>query len=74
MQPWHFVVVANPKVRIHIREAAELEEKKFDSHRASAEWLEALAPLGRNQNKPFLESGFLLDSYLPQEIFVCKKW
>tara|TARA_Y100001934_G_C12354633_1_gene777397 strand:- start:775 stop:1440 length:666 start_codon:yes stop_codon:yes gene_type:complete len=56
MQPWHFVVVTNPEIRTEIRQAAELEEKKFYSHRASQEWLDALAPLGTNDEKLFLES------------------
>ena len=56
MQPWHFVVVTNPEVRTKIRQAAELEEQKFYSHRASQEWLDALAPLGTNDEKLFLES------------------
>ena len=60
MQPWHFVVVTNPGVRTRIREAAEAEEIEFYTHRASAEWLEALAPLGTDQNKPFLESASCL--------------
>ena len=60
MQPWHFVVVTNPGVRTRIREAAEAEEIEFYKHRASAEWLEALAPLGTDQNKPFLESASCL--------------
>ena len=59
-QPWHFVVVTNQDVRTQIRKAAELEEKEFYSHRASPEWLEALAPLGTDQNKPFLESASCL--------------
>ena len=56
MPPWHFVVVTNPEIRTEIRQAAELEEKKFYSHRASQEWLDALAPLGTNDEKLFLES------------------
>ncbi len=55
MQPWHFVVVTNPEVKQQIRAAAETEEKEFYEHRASAEWLEALQPLGTDEHKPFLE-------------------
>lgn len=55
MQPWHFVVVEGNEVKKEIREAAEEEEKEFYERRASDEWLEALAPLGTDQNKPFLE-------------------
>jgi iodotyrosine deiodinase len=55
MQPWHFVVVTDPKIKKQIREAAEVEEKEFYQHRAPQEWLDALAPLGTDENKPFLE-------------------
>jgi nitroreductase len=56
MQPWYFVAVSNPALKARIREAAEAEEKAFYEHRASDEWLEALAPLGTDQSKPFLET------------------
>jgi iodotyrosine deiodinase len=56
MQPWHFVVVTDPKVKRQIREAAEKEEREFYSRRASQEWLEALEPLGTSEHKPFLET------------------
>ena len=55
MQPWHFVVVGDPAVKGRIREAAEAEEREFYQRRASQEWLEALAPLGTDDHKPFLE-------------------
>lgn len=55
MQPWHFVVVGNPEVKARIREAAEREEEAFYSGRAPDEWLEALAALGTDAHKPFLE-------------------
>lgn len=55
-QPWHFVVVSDPDVKRRIREAAEREEHEFYEHRAPADWLEALAPLGTDENKPFLET------------------
>ena len=55
LQPWHFVVVSDPEVKAKIREAAEVEEREFYEHRASEEWLEALAPLGTDEHKPFLE-------------------
>ena len=54
-QPWHFSVVSDLETKKKIREAAEEEEKKFYSGRAPDEWLEALAPLGTDENKPFLE-------------------
>ena len=56
LQPWHFVVVSGADTKSKIREAAESEEKEFYEHRASAEWLDALEPLGTNTVKPFLET------------------
>ena len=55
MQPWHFVVISNRELKRKIREAAEEEERAFYDHRAGDEWLEALAPLGTDAHKPFLE-------------------
>ena len=55
MQPWRFVVVSDPEVKKQIREGAEKEEREFYERRASKEWLEALAPLGTDWRKPFLE-------------------
>jgi len=55
MQPWHFVAISNQQIKSQIRIAAEIEEKEFYQHRASKEWLAALAPLGTNTHKPFLE-------------------
>jgi iodotyrosine deiodinase len=55
MQPWRFVVVSNPDLKKQIREGAEAEEREFYDRRASKEWLEALAPLGTDWQKPFLE-------------------
>ena len=55
LQPWHFVVVTDPKAKHRIREAAEVEEREFYEQRAPQEWLDALEPLGTDPNKPFLE-------------------
>ena len=55
LQPWHFVAVSNSEIKRRIREAAESEEREFYESRAPQEWLEALAPLGTDANKPFLE-------------------
>src|SRR5436305_7918179 len=55
LQPWHFVVVSDPEVKRHIRMGAEDEERHFYRHRAPKEWLDALAPLGTDEHKPFLE-------------------
>jgi len=56
LQPWHFVVVSDPEIKRQIREAAEEEERQFYSERAPQEWLDALAPLGTDEHKPFLET------------------
>jgi iodotyrosine deiodinase len=55
-QPWRFVAVSNPSLKRNIREAAEAEEREFYNHRAPDEWLNALAPLGTDADKPFLET------------------
>jgi iodotyrosine deiodinase len=55
-QPWHFCVVANAEIKKQIREGAEQEEREFYQRRAPEDWLEALAPLGTDHNKPFLEA------------------
>ena len=54
-QPWHFVAISDPATKRRIREAAEAEERAFYGGRASDEWLDALAPLGTDASKPFLE-------------------
>jgi nitroreductase len=56
LQPWHFVVIQDPAVKRQIRLAAEAEEQEFYDRRAPEEWLDALAPLGTDANKPFLET------------------
>jgi iodotyrosine deiodinase len=55
-QPWHFAVIGDPARKRRIREAAEAEERAFYAGRAGAEWLGALAPLGTDPSKPFLET------------------
>lgn len=55
LQPWHFVVVSEAARKRAIREAAEQEEREFYGGRAPQEWLDALAPLGTDEHKPFLE-------------------
>ncbi len=56
LQPWQFIVVSNPDIKRQIREAAEVEEQDFYARRAPQEWLDALAHLGTDENKPFLET------------------
>ncbi|GAB4277191.1 MAG: nitroreductase family protein [Candidatus Promineifilaceae bacterium] len=54
-QPWHFVVVTDTAVKHKIRLAAEEEERAFYQKRASEEWLQALAPLGTDADKSFID-------------------
>lgn len=55
LQPWYFAVAEGADIKKKIREAAEEEERAFYSERAPEEWLDKLAPLGTDENKPFLE-------------------
>ncbi len=55
LQPWHFVAVSDAALKKRIREEAEVEERAFYAGRAGREWLEDLAPLGTDAEKPFLE-------------------
>jgi nitroreductase len=54
-QPWHFVVVSDPEVKRRIREEAEKVEHAFYHERAVPEWLAAVAPMGTDERKPYLE-------------------
>ena len=54
-QPWSFVAVSDPALKQKIRLAAEAEEREFYERRAPEEWLEALALVGTDDHKPFLE-------------------
>ena len=57
MQPWTFVLVGDPDVKRRIREAAETEEREnYLGGRMNEEWQAALAPLGTDWRKPFLET------------------
>ncbi len=60
MQPWHFAVTTDPKIKIGIKDAAEAEEKTFYTQRAPEAWLDALAPLGTDEHKPFLSTAPVL--------------
>ncbi len=55
VQPWRFVVVTSPARKRRLRQAAEAEEREFYGHRAPDEWLSAVAPMGTDWHKPFLE-------------------
>lgn len=70
LQPWHFAVVSGAATKKKIRAAAEVEEREFYEHRASAEWLAALEPLGTDSNKPFLETAPYLIAVFLQKFAV----
>lgn len=55
-QPWHFAVISSPDRKRALREAAEAEEREFYAGKASQEWIDALAPLGTDEVKPYLET------------------
>jgi nitroreductase len=54
-QPWTFVVVSDPQLKREMRLAAEAEERESYERRMSQEWLDALAPLGTDWQKPHIE-------------------
>ena len=54
-QPWHFAAISSPDIKHRVRLAAEAEEREFYATRAGQEWLEALAPLGTDEDKSFLD-------------------
>jgi iodotyrosine deiodinase len=56
VQPWRFVVVTDPERKRRLRLAAEAEEREFYARRATDEWLDAIAPIGTDWRKPFLET------------------
>ena len=55
-QHWHFAVTADSQVKAQLRHVAERDEREFCARCATKEWLDALAPLGTDSNKPFLEN------------------
>jgi len=65
-QPWFFSVITDRARKQQIREAAEAEERKFYAKRAPQEWLDALAPLGTDPSKPFLEEAPVLIAVFAQ--------
>ncbi|MAC48547.1 MAG: nitroreductase family protein [Oceanospirillum sp.] len=67
-QPWHFVAISDPAVKKEVREKAELEEQQFYAGRAGEEWLNALKPLGTDDQKPFLETAPWLIAIFAQTV------
>ena len=66
-QPWFFSIITAPARKQRIREAAEKEEREFYGGKAPQEWLDALAPLGTDWNKPFLEEAPVLIAVFAQK-------
>ena len=66
-QPWFFSVITDRAQKRRVREAAEAEERAFYAGRAPQEWLDALAPLGTDPNKPFLEEAPVLIAIFAQK-------
>lgn len=55
-QPWTFVAVSDPDTKHRIRLAAEVEEREnYEGGRLPPAWREALAPLGTNSDKSYLD-------------------
>lgn len=67
-QPWHFVIVSDPVLKQAIRQAAEAAEREFYAT-APAEWLAALAPLGTDEHKPYLETAPYLIAVFAERYF-----
>ena len=51
LQPWTFVAISNPGLKRRIRDAAEVEEKRFYEERMPEAWEEVLTPLGTDYVK-----------------------
>jgi iodotyrosine deiodinase len=69
-QPWFFACVGSAELKAQIRQAAEAEERAFYAGKASDEWLDALAPLGTDASKPYLEiAPWLIIIFMQRKIF-----
>ena len=55
-QPWHFTAISSPDIKRQVREQAEAHEQRFYAGAANDEWLDALKPLGTDDQKPYLET------------------
>ena len=66
-QPWFFSVIESADARARIRQAAEAEEREFYATKAPQEWLDALAPLGTDPDKGFLETAPVLIAIFGQK-------
>ena len=66
-QPWFFSVIESASARGRIRAAAEPEEREFYATKAPQEWLDALAPLGTDPDKAFLDIAPVLIAVFAQK-------
>tara|TARA_Y100001970_G_scaffold77291_1_gene98235 strand:+ start:680 stop:1345 length:666 start_codon:yes stop_codon:yes gene_type:complete len=73
LQPWHFVIIKDKKIKKKIRKAAENEEKEFYEKKAPKEWLKALEPLGTDKNKKFIENAPVLIAIFEKKYSFQKK-
>ena len=73
LQPWHFVIIKDKKIKKKIRIAAENEEKEFYEKKAPKEWLKALEPLGTDKNKKFIENAPVLIAIFEKKYSFQKK-
>ncbi len=55
-QPWFFACVGSAEKKREIRRAAEAEERAFYAGKAGEDWLNALAPIGTDADKPYMET------------------
>ena len=73
LQPWHFVIIKDKKIKKKVRIAAEKEERQFYEKKATKEWLKALEPLGTNKNKKFLEEAPILIAIFEKKYSIKEK-
>ena len=73
LQPWHFVIIKDKKIKKKIRIAAEIEEKEFYNKKAPKEWLKALEPLGTDEDKLFIENAPILIAIFEKKYSFQKK-
>ena len=73
LQPWHFVIIKDKKIKKKIRIAAEIEEKEFYNKKAPKEWVKALEPLGTDEDKLFIENAPILIAIFEKKYSFQKK-
>ncbi len=72
LQPWHFVIIKDQDIKKKIRIAAEKEERTFYEYKAPKEWLDALKPLGTDENKKFIENAPYLIAVFEKKYSISK--